>query len=99
MKVAVPHHTTPAKAKKIIEQRLRAAEKQYADKADDLDYQWNGYILHIAAKARGFSLKGTLEITETDVIVDGRLPLLAMPFESKIRHAVEKEAESMFRMA
>ena len=97
MKVAVPHHTTPAKAKKIVEQRLRSAEKQYGHAASDLDYEWHGYTLHVSAKAKGFHLKGTVEITDTDLIVDGKLPLLAKPFESKIRHTVEREAESMFK--
>jgi hypothetical protein len=43
--------------------------------------------------------RGTLQITETDVIIDGKLPLLAKPFESRIRNTVEREAETMFRTA
>jgi hypothetical protein len=32
-----------------------------------------------------------------EVIIDRKLPLLAKLFESRIRHTVEREAESMFR--
>lgn len=99
MRIAVQHFTTRQKAKKIIEQRLRNAERQYGSMASDLDYEWHGDTLHVALKAKGMSIKGTLEITDSDVIVDGKLPLLAKPFESRIRHTVEREAESMFRMA
>ena len=96
MKIAIPHNTTRAKARQIIEKRLRNAEKQYGHMASDMTWEWTGDMLRIQGKAKGFSLKGTLEITDTDVIIDGKLPLLAMPFESKIRAAVEKEAERMF---
>lgn len=99
MKIVVPHHTTREEAKKIVEGRLRGAEKQYGHMASDFDYEWHGYTLQLRAKAKGMSVKGTLEITDSDVIVDGKLPLLAKPFEAKIRHAVEREAESMFRTA
>jgi hypothetical protein len=99
MRVAIPHHTTRARAKKIIEQRLKNAEKQYGHHASDFDWEWHGDTLHLSGKAKGFSLKGTVEVTELEVIVDGKLPLLAKPFESKIRHTVEREAESMFRTA
>jgi hypothetical protein len=99
MRIAIEHNTTRTRARKIVEERLRDAEKKYGTMASDLDYEWHGDTLHIAVKAKGFHLKGTLEITDRDVIVDGKLPLLAKPFESKIRHTVEKEAASIFRTA
>lgn len=99
MRIAIEHHTTRDKARKIVEQRLKNAEKQYGQMASDLDWEWQGDTLHVSMKAKGMSLKGTLEVTDTSVIVDGKLPLLARPFETKIRHTVEREAESMFRTA
>ena len=99
MRIAIEHHTTRAKARKIVEQKLCEAEKHYGHYATDFDWEWQGDTLHVSGKAKGMTLKGTLEITETDVIVDGKLPLLAKPFESRIRHAVEREAEAIFRMA
>jgi hypothetical protein len=44
----------------------------------------------------GVSIRGTVEITDSEVIVEGKLPLLAKPFEPKIRQTVEREAERMF---
>ena len=97
MRIAVPHHTTREKAKKIVEQRLKNLERQYGQMASDLEYEWHGFTLHLAGKAKGMSVKGTVEITEHDVIVDGKLPLLARPFESRIRHTVERETEALFK--
>ncbi|MBK5259543.1 MAG: polyhydroxyalkanoic acid system family protein [Thermoanaerobaculia bacterium] len=99
MKIAIPHHTTRAKARTIIETRLRDLEKDHGEKAKDVKHEWQNDTLYVNLKAKGFSAKGTVEITETDVIIDGKLPLLALPFESKIRQTVEREAASMFRTA
>lgn len=99
MKIAIPHHTTRAKARKIIETRLGNLEKDHGSKAKDVKHEWQADTLHVNLKASGFSAKGTVEVTDTDVIIDGKLPLLALPFESKIRQTVEREAAAMFRTA
>lgn len=99
MRIAVPHNTTRAKARSIVEDRLRDMEKQYGHHASDMSHQWQGDTLHFAFKAKGMTGKGTLEVTESDVIIDGKLPLIAKPFESRIKSTVEREAESMFRTA
>ena len=95
MKVIIPHALTPAEAKARIEARLRQMESSYGAQASDVDHQWIDNMLHFSFKAKGMKAKGTVEITDRDVIVDGSLPLLAKPFEGKIRHAIEREAESL----
>ncbi len=40
-----------------------------------------------------------MEITDAEIIIHGKLPLMALPFEPKIKEAVKKEAEQMFRLA
>ena len=97
MRIEVPHNTTRDKARKIVELKLKALESQYGHYANDLDHQWQGDTLHFSFKAKGFTGKGTLEITESNAIIDGKLPLIAKPFESRIRSTVEREAEEMFR--
>ncbi len=97
MRIAVQHNTTRDKARKIVEQKMKALESQYGHYAKDIDHQWQGDTLHFGFKAKGISGKGTLEITDNDVIIDGKLPLIAKPFESRIRSTLEREAEEMFR--
>lgn len=97
MRIAIPHNTNRSRARAIVEQKLESFEKQYGDQASDVAHEWQGDTLHVSGKAKGFSL-GTLEITETDVVIDGKLPFLAKPFESKIKQTVEREAVS-FRTA
>jgi hypothetical protein len=97
LRIEVPHNTTREKARKIVEQKMKALESQYGHYANDIDHQWQGDTLHFGFKAKGFTGKGTLEITESGVIIDGKLPLIAKPFESRIRSTVEREVEEMFR--
>jgi hypothetical protein len=97
LRIEVPHNTTPDKARKIVEQKMKALQSQYGHYANDIDHQWQGDTLHFSFKAKGFTGKGTLEITDSSAIIDGKLPLLAKPFESRIRSTVEREAEEMFR--
>ena len=99
MHIAVPHHTTRAKARTEIELRLGQLLGQFSHHADDLHHEWIGDTLRFKGKARGLSVEGTVEVTDTEVIIHGKLPLLAKPFEGKIKQTVELEAERMFRTA
>ena len=96
MRIAVPHKTTRENARRIIEQRLAQLEGQYGHYASDVEKNWNGDRLDFGFKAKGFSGKGTVEITDNEVIIDGKLPLIAKPFEPRIKSTIEKEAETMF---
>ena len=97
MRFTIPHNTTKAEARQIIERKMSELESQYSHYTSDIDKQWTGDTLNFNVKARGFTGKGTLELTDTDVIIDGKLPLIAKPFEPRIKSMVEKEAEALFR--
>ena len=96
MRVAVPHHTTKDMARSRVEQKVGQLLGQFGDKADELEHQWSGDTLTFSGKARGMSVRGTLEVTDAEVIVDGKLPFLAKPFEGRIREALERELAALF---
>ena len=99
MRIAVPHRTTKEKARKRIEEKMADLQRSFGHYASDMEKHWEGDTMTFAFKAKGISGKGTLEITDSEVIIDGKLPLIAKPFESRIKSTVEKETEDMFRMA
>ena len=99
MRIAVPHRTTKEKARRVIEDKMADLQRSFGHYASDVEKHWTGDTMTFSFKAKGFSGRGTLEITDTEVIIDGKLPLMAKPFESRIKSTVEKEAESMFRTA
>lgn len=96
MRIAVPHRTTRAKARQIVEQKIDTLLGSYGQHAEQAEHTWSGDTLHFKGKARGFSVEGTVEITDDQVILDSKLPLLARAFEGRIRQTVEGEAEKLF---
>lgn len=99
MRIAIPHRTTKANARSVIEEKVAALLNQFGGRLDDLQQQWTGDTLEFKGKARGFKVEGTVEVTDAEIIVDGKLPLMALPFEPKIKEAVKREAENLFRTA
>ena len=99
MRVIVPHNTTKEEARKKIDLRLGQLMAQYGHYLSESQANWSGHHLDFSGKARGFSASGTLDITDTEVIIDGKVPLIAKPFEPRIKHAIEQEAAAMFATA
>jgi putative polyhydroxyalkanoic acid system protein len=96
MRIAVTHKTTKTNARGVVERKAQQLLGQLSDKADEVQHEWKEDTLHFKGKARGLTVEGTVEITEATVVVDGKLPLLARPFEPRIREVLERELESLF---
>jgi Putative polyhydroxyalkanoic acid system protein (PHA_gran_rgn). len=96
MRVSVPHNTTKEAAKKKLQALADQLLREHGHRIEDVDQQWQGDQLLVSMKARGFNVKGMVEVTDSDVIVDGKLPLIAKPFESKIKSTIEKEGQKIF---
>ena len=97
MRIAVEHGTTKENARSKVDQRLVQLLSQFGGHADEVQHEWQGDTLRFKGKARGLAMEGTVEITDAAIIIDGKLPLIAKPFEGRIRQAVEREADAMFR--
>jgi len=99
MRIAVPHHTDRATARKKIEEKLEQVLATYGHYLSDSTHRWEGDRLVFSGKAKGMKADGTVEVTDSEVIIDGKLPLLAKPFEPRIKSQIEREAAAMFRTA
>jgi hypothetical protein len=97
MRIVIPHHTDKANARRIIEARLQDLLGQHGHFLTDINHQWEGDRLVFSGTAKGFKASGSIEITDSEAIIDGKLPLIAKPFESRIKSTIEREAESMFK--
>ncbi|HYM61238.1 MAG TPA: polyhydroxyalkanoic acid system family protein [Thermoanaerobaculia bacterium] len=96
MRIEVLHHTDKPAARRKIEEKIESMQQQYGHLASDIEKTWNSDTLTFSCKARGLTVKGTLEITDTTLILDGKLPLMARPFEPRIHATVEQAAKEMF---
>ena len=99
MRIAVPHNTTKETARRKVEERLGQLLSQFGGHAEDVSHEWTGDTLQFRGKARGLALSGTAEVTDAAVVIEAKLPLMAKMFEGRIREAVQREADSMFRTA
>ena len=80
-------------AKDTLGDLIPSLIQQYGDRLSKPSAVWSGDVLDFSFEARGFAIKGTLRVTDDEVILDARLPLLARPFEGTIRSAVERELD------
>lgn len=99
MRIAVAHHTTKEHARKKVEERLTQLLSQFGGQAEEVSHEWDGDTLRFRGKARGLAVNGTAEVTDAEVVLEAKLPLIAKPFEGRIRESVQREADSMFRTA
>lgn len=97
MKLNVPHHTTRAEAKKKVRNLLSNLAEEHSDVVSDVEESWSKDRLDFGFRARGFKAKGNLEVTDDEIVLEGKLPLLAKPFEPKIKSVIEREAKKIFR--
>ncbi|HVT44936.1 MAG TPA: polyhydroxyalkanoic acid system family protein [Thermoanaerobaculia bacterium] len=96
MHIVIRHHSTPDEAKVRVEHLLHELMERDGDRVAAPQHRWVGDALLFSFRTKGFEIKGKLEVTEHDLILDGKLPFLALPFESKIRSRIEQEAERIF---
>jgi putative polyhydroxyalkanoate system protein len=99
MRIEVAHHTTRQNARARVEERLAQLLSQFGGRAEEMEHEWQGDVLRFKGRARGLAVEGTVEVTDSDVVIDGKLPMIAKMFEPRIREAVLREADSMFRTA
>ena len=97
MRISVPHKIDKATARKRIEERLHQMLATYGHYLSEVEHRWEGDHLVFSGKAKGMKAHGTVDITDNEVIIEGKLPLLAKPFEPRIKSTIEKEAETIFR--
>ena len=97
MRITIPHKMNKSTARERIETRLHQLLSTYGRYLSEVEHRWEGDRLVFSGKAKGMKANGTVDVTDNEVIIDGKLPLLAKPFEPRIKRQIEKEAETMFR--
>jgi hypothetical protein len=96
MRISVPHNSDKATARRKVEARMQELLSQHGEHVNGIDHRWEGDLLVFAGSVKGFKANGTVEVTDSEVIIDGKLPLIARPFEPRIKSTIEREAASMF---
>ena len=93
--VTEPHRLPKDEALKRIKGLLGQVKAQYADQISNLQEQWDGYSGTFSFAAMGFSVSGTLTVTDQDATVKGDLPLLAGMFKGRIEQTIRERARQL----
>ncbi|MGC4005167.1 MAG: polyhydroxyalkanoic acid system family protein [Pirellulales bacterium] len=84
LQLSVPHKLGINAARAALQGFFTQNSGEMAKHATDVVQNWTGNLLSFAFKAMGMAVSGTLEVHETDVKIDAKLPLAASLFKGKI---------------
>ncbi|MDA1215996.1 MAG: polyhydroxyalkanoic acid system family protein [Chloroflexi bacterium] len=96
MKVSREHGVTKEEAKRKLDGFLEEMLKAYGSQVPEHNHEWVGDTMKFSGKAKGFSVSGTVQVTDTTVVIDVGLPLMARMFEGAVRGRAEGALDSLF---
>ncbi len=95
MRVLKKHTRTKEAAKNLVDQQLTLLMNNFGESVSDIRNAWRSDVMDYSFQARGFNFKGTLEITDTGLILDIGIPFLLRPFEEKMKAKIERELDKL----
>ena len=95
IKVKVDHSLAQEEALKRIKKIFDKLKDDFKDKITDVQESWNGNSSDFSFKIMGLLMKGKLAVSQSDVILDGKIPLTALPFKGLIESKIREEAENL----
>ena len=95
MTIVIPHALTVEEAMGRIQNLLTDIKKDYGDRVSDLQEQWSDDRGEFSFRAMGFAVSGTLQVRPGEVVLNGKYPLAAVPFKSKIESMIRDRATQL----
>ncbi len=80
-----------------VERALPGLLQEFGSDVSNITHVWSGNSMNFSFRARGWSIKGRIDVTESNVLIDVNLPILARPFEGRIRAATERKLEQLLK--
>lgn len=91
MNFKIPHNNSKFEATKKVKQALEEARPHLKGQATIDEERWEGTTLHFAATLQGKQITGTLEITDTELVINAKLPLMWRLFEGRIEKMIGEQ--------
>lgn len=92
LSISRPNPVGAAEAKKRIHALL--AQVLFLGKVDTGIWSWDGYVAAVSFRLYGLSFVGKLNVTETTVDVTAPLPIIAVPFRSRINKEISSAIDN-----
>jgi len=97
MHIQLPHKTSQRAAIDRVKKGLIEARPHMKDQVVIDKEEWQDNMLNFAFTAQGKQITGVLQITDTEFVVDAKLPLLWRMFEGKIEKMIMEQAQGMLK--
>ncbi|HVV95306.1 MAG TPA: polyhydroxyalkanoic acid system family protein, partial [Hyphomicrobiales bacterium] len=90
MLITIPHRLGGEEALRRSRANLPKVKKRIASLLPDVEERWTGNRLRMNLKAAGFRIVGEMEVGETDIRIESRLPFLLRPAEHLIAATIRR---------
>ena len=97
MNIEHKYNGTSKHAYQQIDTLLTSLQQQYGNKISNPSTSWNSSRDRMAFSfgVYGFTLKGTIQIQDEKVVIDGKVPLLARAFQRKVEILIRGKLEEI----
>jgi hypothetical protein len=93
--LTVPHHLSQDEAKKRIASLIADSRTHFAGQLSNVAESWNGYADAFSFDALGFSVRGSLDVQPTQVLIELNLPFAAYPLKGRIETEILTRAREL----
>jgi len=93
--VHIPHQLSKEEALERIQTLLQRVKSQFGDKVKDVQEEWHGDSGSFSFSIMGFDVSGKLNVSNSQVGLDGKIPVAAAFFKGKIKSVIMEEAQKV----
>jgi hypothetical protein len=87
--LSVPHLLSKEVAVKKIKKALDAIRTEHQEEIDDLEEEWIGYRCIFRLTAKGYDLMGSIDVTDSEILVKSKLPWPLSLYKSRIEKIIK----------
>jgi hypothetical protein len=91
--LSVPHSLEQDVALEKVRGLLDSVKAEHGDRISGLREEWQGNTGKFSFSIMGFPVSGSLVVESSQVNLDGKIPLMAMPFKDKVKNIIMEQAQ------
>jgi hypothetical protein len=88
----IPHNLSATEVLQRVKNVLKKERGKHQTKMQNLIERWNGNAGTFSARIKGFHVSGTLKVTGSHIIIDGKYPLIGIIYKDRIESAIRQAA-------
>jgi hypothetical protein len=95
--INMEHSLSQAVALERLKGLLNKLKSEFGNMISDLKESWDGNGAEFSFRAMGMSVEGEISVGDNTFKLDGKIPLAALPFKSKIEKAILDETTKLLK--